>query len=146
MIRFEPPARLLAERAAWGVAALAVLAAAWVSSRWFSLVGSLPVAAVVAGLLAAAGRRGPQSQPALKGLEVRGDGGWRLEDVAGHRWTAKCGVATRTLGPTVALELRLEGHARRKSLRLWITPADLDRGALRGLRVRLASARPVVAS
>jgi hypothetical protein len=144
VIRFESPDQLLAERAAGGIAALAVLVAACVSSRWFSVAGSVPVAILLAGWLIAAGRCRPQ--PALKFLEIRDDGGWNLADATGRRWKAECGGATRTLGPTVALDLRIEGEAHRKPLRLWFTPADLDPGVLRGLRVRVASSRPPVAS
>ena len=140
MIRIDLPVRLLADRAACSVAFIAVLAGGWVSARYVSLESTGAIAALIAGCLALAGigrRRAPRR------LEALADGRWGLEDAAGRRWTATSGPATRTLGPTLVLDLRAVGQAPGLPSGLWVTPADLPGDTLRRLRVGLtASGQP----
>ena len=135
----ELPPVTAADRAA---GAMAVLATAFVvgavvrsggpmaASVLLLLAGSLIVAALARSWVRA------RRQPALR-LVARADGSLWLHAAGQAPSRTTIGVGTRTIGPSVFLDLRVESSPTGERLRTWLTPLDVPSSAIRRLSVVL---------
>jgi len=135
----ELPPLTAAERTARVVLALAVVFVAWACARQGQ--SAMAALASVGGGLLAVGQtvvRLRTRRGQVRRLEARADGSIWLHGFGRAACPMAAGPGTRLLGPSVFLDLRpvLPGSTAR--LRLWITPLDVPRDALRRLGIVLA--------
>jgi len=135
----ELPPLTVAERTAGVVLALAAVFVAWTCARQ-GQSAVVALACVGGGLLAVrqaiawlGADRGP-----VRRLEVRTDGSIWLHGAGRAACPMAAGPGMRLLGNTVVLDLRPALPGSIPGLRLWITPLDMPRDALRRLGIVLA--------